>query len=287
VIVRQVPAYLFLLPALVIYALFAWYPIVKGFVLSFQQVNLGQSSRWIGLSNYRSLFADPLFETAWLNTVKFTVYALVLGYTIPIILALAINEIRHGRAYFRAAFYLPVILPPLVTVFIWHWFYDPDTGFFNSILTQLGLPPQEWIQSQSQAMGSLVAMATWGAAGGTMLIYLAALQGIPAHLYEAAEIDGASVWQRLLHITLPRIRPIMLIMLVLQIISTMQIFIEPYALTDGGPNGATTTVMILLYRDAFSYNEWGVASALGVLLFTALAVFSVIYALVTRRFLQN
>jgi multiple sugar transport system permease protein len=239
----------------------------------------------VGLDNYRTLFADPLFGLAWLNTLKFTGYALIAGYIIPIGLALAINEIRHGRVYFRVAFYLPVILPPLVSVFVWQWFYDPDpTGFFNEILGWLGIGPQGWTSDPSQAMGSLVAVATWAGAGGTMLIYLAALQGIPAYLYEAAEIDGASLWARLFHITLPQIRIIMLIMLVLQIIATMQVFTEPWTLTHGGPANATTTIMILLYNTAFGYGQWGEASALGVLLFVVLAFCSVLYILVTRRF---
>jgi multiple sugar transport system permease protein len=284
---RNTVPYLFLLPALVIYALFAWYPIVKEFILSFQNVSFINPNTWVGFDNYRNLFDDPLFQTAWLNTIKFTVYALILGYVIPISLALAISEMRHAQGFFRAAFYMPVILPPLVSVFLWKWFYDPDTGFFNEILGWLHLPAQPWITDTGQAMPCLVAMATWGAAGGTMLIYLAALQGIPATLYEAAEIDGASIWQRLLHITLPQIRVIMLIMLILQIIATMQIFTEPYALTDGGPNGATETVMVLLYHDAFTNTQWGVAAALGVLLFLVLGLFSLIYVLVSRYFLRD
>ncbi len=289
-VARNTAAYLFLLPALVTYALFAWFPIFKGFLLSFQNVNLDPngSSPWVGFDNYRALFADPLFGQAWRNTIQFTVYALVLGYLIPLTLALALNEVRHGRAFFRAAFYLPVILPPLASVFIWQWFFDPDpTGFLNEVLGWVGIGPQEWISDPGQAMGSLVGVATWAAAGGTMLIYLAALQGIPAHLYEAAEIDGASLWGRLFHITLPRLRVVMLIMLVLQIIATMQIFTEPYALTQGGPANATITVMILLYTTAFGYQEWGQASALGVVLFFVLAFFSIVYILVTRRFARG
>ena len=289
-IARNSAAYLFLLPAVITYALFAWYPIIRGFLLSFQQVSLapGTASPWVGLDNYRALFSDPLFGTAWLNTIKFTVYALIAGYTIPVSLALAINEIHHGRTYFRAAFYLPVILPPLVSVFVWQWFYDPDpTGFFNEVLGWFGIGPQGWTSDPGQAMGSLVAVATWAGAGGTMLIYLAALQGIPAYLYEAAEIDGASFWARLFHVTLPQLRIILLIMLVLQIIATMQVFTEPWTLTHGGPANATTTVMILLYNSAFTYGQWGEASALGVLLFFVLAFFSILYVLVTRRFTRD
>ena len=283
-------AYLFLLPAIVIYALFAWYPIIKGFILSFEKITIlapGASMPFIGFDNYRKLFNDPLFPmgVVWGNTLRYTVYALLLGFIVPLALALAINEVRHARSFFRAAFYLPVILPPLVSVFLWQWFYLPDpNGFFNEMLGWVHIAPLEWIDSQTQAMWSLVILTTWEFAGGTMLIYLAALQGVPAHLYEAAEIDGASFWGRLFHITLPQLRIVMLILLVLQIISTMQIFTEPYALNGGGPNMATTTVMIALYNMAFQYGEWGEASALGVVLFFVLASFSLLYFVITRRF---
>ncbi len=276
-------AYLFLLPALVVYAVFAWYPIVKEFVVSFQSYDLLTGGRWVGLRNYQYVLSDPYFWTMWRNTLEFTGIALVLGFLCPLALALAINEIRHGRSYFRTAFYLPVILPPLVVVFLWGWFFDVDNGLLNGLLRAVGFQGLQWIQSPQQAMPSLVLVATWSAAGGTMLIYLAALQGIPASLYEAAEIDGASLWQRLRHITLPQLRIILLILLILQIIATMQVFTEPFVLTDGGPNYATTTVLLQIYNYAFTSQDFGAASALGVMLFGALVVLSLLYFGVTRR----
>ena len=276
-------AYLFLLPALVVYAVFAWYPIVKEFVVSFQSYDLLTGGRWVGLRNYQYVLSDPYFWTMWRNTLEFTGIALVLGFLCPLALALAVNEIRHGRSYFRTAFYLPVILPPLVVVFLWGWFFDVDNGLLNGLLRAVGFQGLQWIQSPQQAMPSLVLVATWSAAGGTMLIYLAALQGIPASLYEAAEIDGASLWQRLRHITLPQLRIILLILLILQIIATMQVFTEPFVLTDGGPNYATTTVLLQIYNYAFTSQDFGAASALGVMLFGALVVLSLLYVGVTRR----
>ncbi|HEV2107942.1 MAG TPA: sugar ABC transporter permease, partial [Thermomicrobiales bacterium] len=143
---------------------------------------------------------------------------------------------------------------------------------------------QPWLQSPDTAMLSLVIVATWTYAGGTMLIYLAALQGVPAHLYDAAEVDGANIWRRLLDITLPQMRFILMILLVLQIIGTMQVFTEPFVLTDGGPANATVTVMLLLYRYAFQYGNYGAASALGLILFAVLVAFSLLYLWLTRRF---
>lgn len=281
---RQAVAIGFLLPALLLFALFSWYPIVNGMILSFQRVDLVRPAEWVGFANFRTLLDDPLFYRAWRNTGQFALYGLLLGYLVPFVLAVAINEARHLQSYFRLAFYLPVVLPPIVTVFLWQWIYDPGAGLANTALGWVGIGPQPWLQSPDTAMLSLVILATWGGAGATMLIYLAALQGIPSSLYDAAEVDGASLWRRFLDITLPQMRFIMLITLILQIIGTMQVFTEPFVLTDGGPANATLTVMLLLYRYAFQYGNYGAASALGLMLFGALVVLSLIYLWATRRF---
>lgn len=283
---RQLTAFAFLLPALLLFALFAWYPIVNGMMLSFQRVDLVRPAEWVGLANFRLLLDDPLFYKAWRNTAQFALYGLLLGYLVPFILAIAINEARHLQGYFRLAFYLPVVLPPIVSVFLWQWIYDPGSGLANTLLEKVGIAPLQWLQSPDTSMLSLVILATWSNAGATMLIYLAALQGIPSTLYDAAEVDGASLGRRVLDILLPQMRFVMLITLILQIIGTMQVFTEPFVLTDGGPANATLTVMLLLYRYAFQYGNYGAASALGLILFAALVVLSLVYLWVTRRFAQ-
>jgi multiple sugar transport system permease protein len=283
---RNLAGYLFLLPALAIFALFVWYPLVLGFVMSFQNVDIINPSVWVGWTNYQKVFSDPLFGIAWRNTLAFTGYALLFGYFVPIVLALLINEMRHGKALFRLAFYLPVMLPPIVASFLWLWLYNADSGLINALLNLVHLPGGIWLENQATALPALVVVATWGAAGSTMLIYLAALQGVPASLYEAAEIDGSNLWQRIWHITLPTIRPIMLLLLVLQIIATMQVFTEPFTITGGGPDNATLTVLILIYRYTFQNAEFGEASALGVILFLVLAVFALIYMRMTSRLME-
>lgn len=281
---RHAAGLLFLLPALILFGFFVWYPIVYGFVLSFQDNSLfGGSGSWVGWQNFHRVISDPLFTTAWVNTLKFAFYGLLIGYAIPIVLAIAINEVRHGKAYFRLAFYLPVIIPPVVTVFLWRYMYTTDGGLLNGLLGNVGIGKQLWLQSPNTALQSLVVVTTWANAGGTMLIYLAALQNIPAELYEAAELDGAGIWGRIWHIMLPQIRGVMLIMLILQIIATFQIFTEPFILTDGGPVNATTTILLLIYRYAFQNADLGMASALSVILFLALVTLSLGYLGVTRR----
>ncbi|WP_242527395.1 carbohydrate ABC transporter permease [Ktedonosporobacter rubrisoli] len=282
IIRRNLGGYLFLLPALFVFALFVWYPVILGIMMSFQSIDLINPAIWVGLKNYLHIFADPLFVIAWRNTLAFTGFALLFGYFIPIILALLLNEMRHGKSFFRLVFYLPVILPPIVTVFLWRWIYNPDSGLLNALLNLVHVASGLWLESPVTALPALVVVATWSSAGSTMLIYLAALQGVPSMLYEAAEIDGANLWARLWFITLPSIRPIMLLMLVLQIIGTMQVFIEPFTMTNGGPQNATISVLLLIYNYAFQQSDFGGASALGVILFLVLAVFALIYMRMTR-----
>jgi multiple sugar transport system permease protein len=275
-------AYAFLAAGIICFALFSWYPLVRGVILSFQQVNFVTDPYWVGLDNFKALFDDPLFFTAWKNTFYFTGLALVFGFILPFFIAVLLNEFRHFNGYFRALVYLPVMLPPIVGVLLWRYFYDPGNGLFNTILRGVGLPESQWTQSSSMAMISLVLVSTWANLGGATLMYLAALQGIPGDLYEAAELDGASIWQRLRYVTFPQMRFIMLVLLLLQIIATMQVFIEPFALT-GTSNPDTITVMVLIYRYAFTVNnDFGLAAAMSVLLFVVLAAFSALYLRLTR-----
>jgi multiple sugar transport system permease protein len=276
-------AYAFMAGGIACFALFSWYPLVRGVLLSFQQVNFVTDPVWVGLDNFATLFADPLFWIAWRNTLLFTGLALVLGYAVPLALAVLLNELRHLTGFFRVAVYLPVMLPPIVTVLLWQYFYDPGNGLFNTVLRGLHLPESAWTQSPRTAMISLVLVSTWANLGGATLIYLAALQNIPGELYEAAELEGAGLWQRIRHVTLPQLRFVMIVLLLLQIVATMQVFIEPYQLT-GTTNPDTITVMVLIYRYAFAVNhDFGLAAAMTVLLFLVLGAFSAGYLYLTRE----
>lgn len=275
-------AYGFLCAALIVFALFSWYPIARNVLLGFQEVNFATGNSWVGLENFRRLFDDPLFATAWQNSALFTLYALVLGYAVPFAAALVINEFRHARAYFRILVYLPVMLPPVVVALMWNWFYDPGPGLINELLRTVHLPTSAWVDSADTSLVSLVIVATWANMGTTTLIYLAALQTIPGELYEAAELDGANLWQRIRHVTIPQTRFVLLILLLLQVVATMQVFTEPFVMTGGGPEDSTVTVMLLIYRYAFVYNDFGTASALSLLLLAVLALFSAAYLRLTR-----
>ncbi|MFC5832444.1 carbohydrate ABC transporter permease [Nonomuraea insulae] len=280
---RNLTAYGFLCAALACFTVFAWYPMVREFILSFQKTDLINEPVWVGLDNFKTAFLDPAFSEAWLNTLEFTLLALVFGYAVPFVVALVLNELRHARAYLRFVVYLPVMLPPIVAVLLFRWFYDPGPGLFNQVLDFFGLPSLAWLDSSATALISLVIVATWMNMGSATLIYLAALQNIPPELYEAAELDGAGIFKRIRHVTIPQTRLILLLMLMLQIVATMQVFIEPYMLTGGGPENSTVTVAYLMFQNAFTLQDYGSAGALGMMLMIVLLVFAAFQLRLTRE----
>ena len=279
-------AFLFLLPLLFVFGAFSWYPIVRTAIMSFQHTNLVQAPTWVGFQNFSAVWHDPQFPVAVKNTAYFALLALIFGYPIPLIAAVLMSEVRKRRGVYSAIAYLPVVIPPVVAVLLWKTFYDAGSvGVFNTVLGWGHLGPYPWLQSQQWAMPSLVLESTWANAGATMIIYLAALTGVNPELYEAASADGAGLLRKVWHITLPQIRGVLLVTLILQIIGTAQVFLEPYLFTDGGPVHATLTVMLLIYNYAFGNSlggDYGKATALSLMLAGFLAVFSLVYLRATR-----
>jgi multiple sugar transport system permease protein len=277
---------LFLLPLVVVFGVFSWWPIVRAAVMSVQRTNLVTAPVFVGWENFETVFADPLLGTAVRNTAVFALIALVFGYPIPLVAAVLMSEVRRWRGLYSALAYLPVVVPPVVAVLMWKVFYDPrPEGLFNTVLGWVGIAPQAWLQSADTAMPSLVLEATWAAAGGTVIIYLAALVAVPPELYDAAEVDGASIWGRVRHVTLPQLRGVLLVTLILQIIGTSQVFLEPFLFTGGGPANSTTTVLLLIYDYAFSSSlggDYGAATALSLMLAVFLALLSALYFRLTR-----
>ncbi|MFF5407328.1 carbohydrate ABC transporter permease [Streptomyces misionensis] len=281
-LVDQARAYAFLLGGLLCFALFSWYPAIRAVVIAFQKYTPGSPPQWVGTANFTRVLHDPEFAAAWRNTFSFTLLALLIGFAVPFLLALVLNELRHAKAFFRVVVYLPVMIPPVVSALLWKWFYDPGAGLANEVLRFAHLPTSNWSNGTDTALVSLVIVATWANMGGTVLIYLAALQSIPGELYEAAELDGAGLLQRIRHVTIPQTRFVILMLMLLQIIATMQVFTEPFVITGGGPESATVTVLYLIYKYAFLYNDFGGACALSVLLLLLLGVFSAVYLRLTR-----
>jgi multiple sugar transport system permease protein len=277
---------LFLLPLLLVFGAFSWYPITRTVIMSLQHTNLVQAPTWVGLDNFRTVIHDPLLPIAVKNTAIFAGLALIFGYPIPLVAAVLMSEVRRLRGVYATLAYLPVVIPPVVAVLLWKNFYDGSaTGVFNTILSWVHLGPYPWLQSQSTALPSLVLESTWANAGGTVIIYLAALTGVNSELYEAAAVDGATLWRKIWHITLPQLRGVLLVTMILQIIGTAQVFLEPYLFTSGGPANSTLTVLLLIYNYAFGNSlggDYGSATALSLMLAAFLAVFSLVYLRVTR-----
>jgi multiple sugar transport system permease protein len=280
---KQGVAYLFLLPALLIFTVVTWYPIMNTILYSFQKVNLGGVQGWVGFSNYERMFGNPIFYQAWENTIIYVLLSLVMGAMVPIALALIINEMRGMTSFFQIIVYLPTLIPIAVGLIVWRQIYAPDGGVLNSMLKLVNIEPQFWLQDRTLAKPALIVIMTWIGAGGATLLYLYALREIPPEVFEAAELDGFSVWQRIIYIALPLLRPRIQIMLVLQIITVAQVFTEPFILTNGGPANSTTSPVLEIYNTAFTRTDFGLASAWGVSMLVALSVFSILYVIFTRE----
>jgi multiple sugar transport system permease protein len=276
----------FLLPFLLVFGLFAWYPIVRAGVMALQQTNLVSEPVFVGLENFRRVLADPLLPKAVANTAWFAFLALVFGFPIPLALAVIMSEVRTRRGLYTAFAYLPVVIPPVVAVLLWRIFFNASpNGVFNTLLGLVGIGPLPWLQNANSAMPSIVIEATWAAAGATVIIYLAALTSVPPELYDAAEVDGASIVQKIRHVTLPQLRAVILVTLILQLIATAQVFTEPLLFTGGGPANSTMTVLLLIYHYAFQNSlggEYGEAAALSVMVTGFLALFTLGYYRLTR-----
>jgi multiple sugar transport system permease protein len=281
----------FLLPMLLIFGVFSWYPICRAVLMSLQHTNLVSAATFVGLDNFKTVVSDPLFGVAVRNTAYFAALALVFGYPVPLVLAALMSETRRVRGLYSALAYLPVVVPPVVAVLLWKFFYDASpTGVFNTVLGWVGLGPYPWIQSQTFAMPSLVLESTWANAGATVIIYLAALTLVPGELYDAAEVDGASILRKVWHVTMPQLRGVLLVTLILQIIGTAQVFLEPFLFTGGGPSNSTTTVLLLIYNYAFADSlggDYGAAAALSLMLAAFLALMSAVYLRLTRSWSQS
>ena len=250
-----------------------------------------QLVRWNNFENFTKVIGKDEFIQALLNTFSYTIWSLAIGFFLPIVLALLIGETRRSKGFFRTAVYLPNMLPGLAVVILWSAFFSAEKyGVLNILLGKAGLvdpaSPIHFLEDEHLVIPIIIAIATWKGAGATALIYMAGLSGISPELYEAAAIDGATVWQRVFHITIPAIRKLMGTLLILQIISVFQIMYEPMVLTKGGPNNASLSLMQLMWQYAFGGGtrlQFGRASAVAVILTGILLVLTIIYSIVNRK----
>jgi multiple sugar transport system permease protein len=229
------------------------------------------------------MLKDPAFGLAWSNSLQFAIISVLIGFFIPIFVSIMVNEMRQAKGFFRLVYFLPTVIPISVSILIWRMIYSGDNGLLNAVLGQFGVASQSWLQNAGLVKPAIVVLLTWANFGSTLLIYLAAIHDIPTEYYEAAELDGANPAQRIWFITLPHLVPTMIITFMLQVIFVVQIFTEPFLLTQGGPGQATITPVLMIYRKAFLNNDFGLASAWSMSLIIVLSIFSAIYLRFSSR----
>ncbi|MGQ0640686.1 MAG: carbohydrate ABC transporter permease [Gemmatimonadaceae bacterium] len=262
---------------------FAAYPIVFAIVLVFLRWDLVTTPSFAGLDNVQLLAQDTRFWRAVANTFVFLAIHLPLQIIAALGLAVALNRPLAFRAFWRAAFFLPVVLSGAVVAILWSNLYATDVGLINRLLVRIGLQPVPWLTDPATAMPAIAAMVTWKNVGFYVIIYLAGLQYIPRSCKEAIEIEGATAWQRFRHLTLPLLLPQTILVITLSTINGFQLFIEPYVMTGGGPLGRTSSIVLYLYQNAFSYQKMGYAATIGV----ALAVMIGAVVVMQRRVLGS
>lgn len=276
-------AWAFLAPALVLFLYFKFIPMITGLVMSFQEIRYIDTT-WVGVDNYATILSDDAFLSAiWhsaLLAVGTTAGSLLLGFGF----ALLIEGPATYLWFIRTAAFLPVVTTMAAVAEVWRIMYYPgDTGLLNTILGWVALGPQPFLASEDSSLLSIMGMSIWRGTPYDMMVFLAGLVGIDRTLYEASAVDGASVWHRLRHITLPALRPVFWILFILAAIRGLRVFVEVYVLTNGGPNGSSEVLMTLIYKLGFQSGELGIASAGGIVLFVATLVLTVGVQLMRRR----
>jgi putative chitobiose transport system permease protein len=272
---RTLTPYVFLLPALLILAVSSFWPVLQAIYLSFTDYDIIGSPNFIGLKNYEQLWKDQLFWKVLFNTLIYMVVAVPSLVILPLFLAILVNQKLRGIQFFRAAYYVPVIVSVVVAGIAWKWIYAENglLNYFTSIFSSVKIP---WLTNSSTAIFAIIAVTIWKGLGYYMVIYLAGLQTIPQDLYEAAAIDGSDGWRKHVDITIPLLKPYITLVTVISAIAAMKVFEEVYVMSRGGPANSSKTVVYYLYEKGFSSLEMGYASAIGVVLFVVVFVLSVL-----------
>jgi multiple sugar transport system permease protein len=250
-------------------------PIIASSVISLFDTDFLRRWEYIGLRNYDRMINDLLARKALLNSAYYSFAVVPLNTVIALSIAVLLNQGIKGQGIWRTIYYLPSVVSIVAVSMLWRWLYHPDIGLLNSILGTFGIQGPRWIYSEEWAMPSIIVMAAWGA-GGAMLIFLAGLRGIPTELYEAAQIDGAGAFRKFFSITIPMLTPTIFFNIVMSIIGSWQVFTQSFIMTEGGPNNATLTLVLYIYRKGFQQFHFGYAASLSWLLFAVVMVFVLI-----------
>ena len=275
--------WIFIAPWLFGFLVFTAGPMLVSLFLSLHVYDLHRIE-FVGAENYRRLFTvDPIFPKALRTTLLYALFAVPLGVTASLALAVLLNQKVRGLPVFRTLFYLPSLVPSVATAIVWSWVFNTDNGALNQGLSFFGVPPIAWLQDEHWTLPAFVLMSLWGVGGSRMIIFLAGLQGIPESFLEAATLDGAGPWRRFVNVTLPLLSPVLFFNIVMGVIGAFQVFTTAYVMTGGGPNNASRFYALYLFQTAFEQFKLGKASAMAWVLFTILLVITAIQFYGSRR----
>jgi multiple sugar transport system permease protein len=281
--------YLFIFPAFALYVIFVLAPVVVTCILSFTYFDPMAGSRWVGFDNYVRFFTDDRSQQIFWNTLRFTAFAVTGNISVGMLFALALDRKMPGLLlyFFRLAFFLPVIIAAAFVSIVWGYFYGDDLGVINYYLIRLGLSPVHWLTSSRYAMMSIVIMDVWKNAGFFMIIFIAALQGVPKTLVEAAVMDGAGYWRRFFRIVLPWISPVVFFAIVYASIGALQVFESIVILTRGGPGDATRSMSLYIVEEAFDSFEIGYAASVAVIMTVVILAITVLQFMASRAWVRH
>lgn len=288
-------ALLFLAPWLIGFIVFTLFPMISSLLYSFADVRLHHPLDWIGLNNYKELFKDPLFWKSLSNTAYLVLFGVPLILVSAFFCAVLLNLNIRGQAFYRVIYFLPSIIPTMATALLWIWILNPQYGLFNTFLKSLGIEGPNWLYDPHWSKPGLLLMALWGM-GQTIIIFLSSLQEVPVHLMEAASLDGANWWQRLRHVTLPMVSPVIAYNLITGVIAMFQYFAQAYVFASissgvnsgatvvGSPLNSTLFYSVYLYQNGFQYSKFGYASAMAWILFIIILLCTVVLLKVSEKY---
>ncbi len=280
---KNVTSYLMVSPYLLHFFVFVAFPVTFSLVLMFHRWNIISPMEFIGLNNFYRLVHDVYFWRSIFNTLIFLVIHVPLQIIVALFFAELLNQQIRLRGFFRAAFFLPVVVSGVVVTMLWEQLYGYDTGLLNRLLVSIGAQKIGWLVSPHIAMPAIALMATWKNVGFYIILFLVGLQSVPAHYYEAADLEGANHWQKFWHITFPSINPTIFMVLILSTIGGFSLFIEPYIMTGGGPLNSTLSAVLYIYKQGFFYYHMGYAATLGFFF----AVIILLVVALQKRFIER
>lgn len=280
--------YLFILPVVLIFSAFSLYPILRTIQLSlFKWNGIDPHMTWVGLQNFYVIFTmDPNWWTAMWNATKFAILGVLIMQSLSLGLAFLVDRRGKSSDFYKAVYYIPTILSPMVVGYIWKWIYDPNSGVLNFILDKVGLHilTRSWLSDPELALFAVSAASIWAGFGYSFVLFLAGLKGIPAEIYEAARVDGANGWKQFWCVTLPMLRPVLTVVTILTILGAMQLFPLVDAMTKGGPGFATQVPVMSIYNECFQNYHYGYASAYSVIFGLILLVISMAQMEISKRY---